>query len=211
MKKYLAEFIGTFALIFCGTGAIVIDNITGGAVGHLGISLTFGLIVTGMIYSVGDISGAHLNPAVTIGFAVSGLFPVKNILPYILVQCLGGICASLALKGLFPSDILLGATMPKNAEMQSFWLEMILTFILMVVIIRVATGSKETGVLAGLAIGGIVALEAAFGGPICGASMNPARSFAPALVSGHLEHIWIYLTAPFVGAGLAVGVHRLLK
>jgi len=211
MKKYLAETIGTFALVFCGTGAIVINDVSGGAVGHLGIALSFGLIVMGMIYATGDISGAHINPAVTIGFALSGSFALKQILPYIISQLAGAILASLLLKFLFPTNILLGATMPSGSQMQSFVLEIVLTFFLMFTIINVANGSKETGTMAGLAIGGIVALEAAFAGPVCGASMNPARSLAPALVSGHFENLWIYLSAPVIGAAIAVYMFKLLK
>lgn len=211
MKKYLAEAIGTFALVFCGTGAIVINEVFAGSVGHLGIALTFGLIVMGMIYAIGDISGAHMNPAVTIGFTLSGTFPVKKVLPYIISQLAGAVLASLFLRALFPTSVLLGATMPAGSPWQSFILEIVLTFFLMFTIINVASGSKETGTMAGLAIGGIVALEAAFAGPVCGASMNPARSFAPALVSGHFENLWIYLSAPVIGAAIAIFLFKLLK
>ncbi len=212
MKKYLAETIGTFALVFCGTGAIVINEVFAGSVGHLGIALTFGLIVMGMIYAVGDISGAHMNPAVTIGFTLSGTFPIKQVFPYIVSQLAGAILASLLLRGLFPTSVLLGATMPAGSPpLQSFILEIVLAFFLMFTIINVASGSKETGTMAGLAIGGIVALEAAFAGPVCGASMNPARSLAPALVSGHFENVWIYLSAPFIGAAIAIFLFKLLK
>ena len=211
MKKYFAEFVGTFALVFCGTCAIVIDQVSGGGVSHLGVSLTFGIIVAGMIYSVGDISGAHLNPAVTLGFSLLGKFPYKDIVPYVVSQIAGAILASVVVHTMFPGNEFLGATIPSGIAMQSFILEIILTFILMFVIIRVATGSKETGIMAGIAIGGIVAMEAAFAGPICGASMNPARSLAPALISGHIEFLWVYLTAPFAGAILAVGVNKVLK
>ena len=204
MRKYLAEIIGTFALVFCGTGAIVIDQHTGGAVTHVGVAITFGLIVTAMIYSVGDISGAHLNPAITLAFWLAKEFPAKEIFPYILSQCIGGLIASASLRLLFPQNVFLGTTLPAGSDMQSFVLETILTFFLMFVILQVAKGSKEQGMFAGLAIGFVVLLEAMFAGPICGASMNPARSLAPAVVSGHLEHLWIYLTAPVLGASLAV-------
>jgi aquaporin Z len=208
MKKYVAEFIGTFALVFCGTGAIVIDQETHGAVTHAGIAITFGLIVMSMIYALGNISGAHLNPAVSLAFTVAGKFPIKQLLPYILSQLTGAFAASLLLKFLFPANSLLGATLPAGSATQSFVLEMLLTFFLMLVIINVATGSKEQGMFAGLAIGSVVLLEAMFAGPICGASMNPARSFAPAIVSGHFESLWVYLIATPIGAIAAVPVWK---
>jgi aquaporin NIP len=204
MKKPLAEFIGTFALVFAGTGAIVINDVGGGSITHVGIALTFGLIVLAMIYTVGDISGAHLNPAVTGAFWLSGRFAGRQVLPYVTAQCLGAITASGTLHFLFPTHASLGATVPAGPDMQSFVLELILTLILMFVILNVSTGAKEKGVTAGIAIGAVIGLEAMFAGPICGASMNPARSLAPTIVSGHLEHLWIYLSAPFLGAGLAV-------
>lgn len=211
MRKYLAEFIGTFALVFCGTGAIIINQESGGAITHVGIAMTFGLIVAAMIYTVGDISGAHLNPAVTIAFWFSKTFPAKEILPYILSQGLGALIASFTLHFLFPNNLMLGSTLPSGSPVQSFVLELILTFILMFVIIHVAKGSKEQGLFAGVAIGGVVLLEAMFAGPICGASMNPIRSIAPALVSGHLEHLWVYVFAPVLGAMLAVITWMFLK
>jgi len=211
MRKYLAEIIGTFALVFCGTGAIIINQESGGVITHVGIAITFGLIVTAMIYTIGDISGAHLNPAVTIAFWIAKEFPIKEILPYIGSQATGAFIASGILRCLFPSNDFLGATLPKGLPMQSFILEIILTFILMFVILRVANGSKEQGMFAGLAIGFVVLLEAMFAGPICGASMNPIRSLAPAIVSGHLEYLWIYLTAPVIGAIIAVYCWSALK
>ncbi len=211
MRKYLAEFLGTFALVFCGTGAIVIDQQTGGTIGHVGIAITFGLIVTAMIYSFGDTSGAHFNPAVTLGFAVAGLFKPRQIIPYLSAQLLGALVASLTLRLLFLENQFLGATLPAGSDLQSFVLEIILTFLLMLVILQTSQGSKETGVLAGMAIGATVLLEALFAGPVCGASMNPFRSLAPALVSGHLEHLWIYLSAPIIGSFVAVGVWKGMK
>jgi aquaporin NIP len=211
MKKYYAEVIGTFALVFCGTGAIIIDQETGGIVSHAGVAFTFGLIVMVMIYALGPISGAHFNPAVTIAFTVARRFPAKQILPYILSQAVGALLASFMMKLLFPNNELLGATLPRGTEMQSFVLETVLTFFLMFVIIHVATGSKEQGMFAGLAIGSTVLLEAMFAGPICGASMNPIRSLSPAVVSGHPEHVWIYLTAPVLGAILAILVWFVLS
>jgi aquaporin Z len=211
MRKYIAEIIGTFALIFCGTGAIIINQQTGGVISHAGVAATWGLIVAAMIYTVGDISGAHLNPAVTIAFWVAKTFPAKEILPYIISQGIGAFLASFTLHYLFPSNDTLGASLPAGTAMQSFVLELILTFLLMFTIIHVAKGSKEQGMFAGIAIGSVVLLEAMFAGPICGASMNPIRSLSPALVSGHLEHLWVYLSAPTLGAVLAVLVWKGLK
>ena len=211
MKKYFAEVIGTFAMVFCGTGAIIINQETDGVISHAGIALTFGMIVAAMIYSLGSISGAHLNPAVTVGFWLAKKFPAREILPYVIAQLAGAFIASIVLKYLFPANDFLGSTLPLNSAMQSWVLEIILMFFLMLVILQVSQGSKEQGMFAGIAIGSVVLLEAMFAGPICGASMNPARSLSPALVSGHTEHIWIYLTAPFIGAGIAVGAWKLLK
>ncbi len=210
MNRYVAELIGTFALVFCGTGAIVINEQTNGAVSHVGIAITFGLIVMAMIYSLGSISGAHLNPAVTVAFTFAGRFKLKQVFPYITSQLAGAFLASITLKYLFPSNETLGATLPAGTEMQSFILEFILTFFLMLVIINVATGSKEQGMFAGLAIGSTVLLEAMFAGPVSGASMNPVRSISPAIVSGHLEHLWIYIVAPIAGASFAIPVFRIL-
>ena len=206
MKKLFAECLGTFALVFAGTGAIVINHASGGAITHAGIALTFGLIVMAMIYTLGDVSGAHMNSAVTVAFATAGRFPWRAVPGYIGAQLLGALAASGLLRVLFPTDATLGATLPAGAESQSFILEVVLTFLLMFVVLSVSTGAKEKGITAAIAIGGVIALEAMFAGPICGASMNPARSLAPALVSGHLEHLWIYLTAPVLGALLAIPV-----
>jgi aquaporin NIP len=204
VKKLLAEFLGTFALVFAGTGAIVINHAAGGVIGHAGIALTFGLIVVAMIYTFGDVSGAHLNPAVTLAFAAARRFPLRDVPGYAAAQSAGAFAASGLLHVLFPGDARLGATLPAGTAGQSWVLEFVLTAILMLTILSVSTGSKEKGITAGIAIGGVIALEAMFAGPICGASMNPARSLAPALVSGHMEHLWIYLTAPVAGALLAV-------
>ncbi len=211
MRKYLAELLGTFALVFCGTGAIIINQEAIGVITHLGIAITFGLIVTAMIYTFGDISGAHFNPAVTIAFWVAKEFPVSQILPYIISQAIGAFLASFTLHFLFPHNIFLGSTLPAGLPMQSFVLEFILTFMLMLVILHVAKGSKEQGLVAGLVIGSVVLLEALFAGPICGASMNPIRSIAPAVVSGHLENLWIYILAPISGALVSVGAWMILK
>lgn len=210
MNKYIAELLGTFALVFCGTGAIVINQQTGGVITHIGIAITFGLIVMAMIYALGDISGAHMNPAVTFAFTIAKRFQLKQVLPYIVSQAAGAILASAMLKFLFPTNPTLGATLPAGTEMQSFILEFILSFFLMLVIINVANGSKEQGMFAGLAIGSTVLLEALFAGPICGASMNPIRSISPAVVSGHTEHLWIYILAPIAGTAFAIPVYHLL-
>jgi aquaporin NIP len=211
MKKYFAEFLGTFALLFCGSGAIIINEQTNGTISHVGVAMTFGLIVMAMIYSLGNISGAHLNPAVTIAFTLAKKFPLKEVIPYTISQMFGALTASFTLKYLFPSSQTLGATLPSGTVAQSFILELILTFILMLVIMNVATGSKEKGLFAGIAIGATVMLEAMFAGPICGASMNPVRSFAPAVASGQLQYFWIYLIAPVLGAALAIPVWQYLK
>ena len=210
MKKYFAELIGTFALVFCGTGAIVINTQTHGQVGHIGIAFTFGLIVMAMIYCFGNISGAHFNPAVTLGFAVVGLFDKKEILPFVAAQLIGAFFATYTLHFLFPGDFLLGTTLPSGTEMQSLILEFILTFILMLVILFTSQGKKEIQHLAGLVIGGVILLEAMFAGPVCGASMNPARSIAPAVVTANLEHLWVYLAGPFSGALVAAFVWKFM-
>ena len=204
MRKLLAECLGTFCLVFAGTGAIVINQASGGAISHVGVALTFGLIVMAMIESLGDVSGAHLNPAVTVGFWVARRFPGRQVLPYAASQLAGALLASGLLRFLFPASATLGATLPAGSAGQSFVLEVVLSGLLMFVILCVSDGANEKGLNAALTIGGVVALEAMFAGPICGASMNPARSLGPALVSGHLEHLWIYLGAPVLGALLAV-------
>lgn len=209
-RKYTAEAIGTFALVFVGTGSMVINDLYGGVVTHVGVSLTWGLIVTAMVYTLGDVSGAHINPAVSLGLFLAKRFEGRLVVPYILSQCLGALAASSALRILFPDHPTLGASLPSGSALQSFSFEFFLTFLLMFVILCATTGSKEKVAFAGVAIGAVIALEALFAGPICGASMNPARSLAPALVSGKLAHLWIYLTAPIAGASLAVVVSHLL-
>ena len=211
MKKYIAELLGTFALVFCGTGAIIIDQQTNGQVGHIGVAITFGLTVTAMIYAFGDKSGAHFNPAVTIAFSLANLFPKKQILAYITSQVIGAFIASMLLNFLFPTNSNLGATIPTGSNLQSFVLESVLTFILMLTILLTSQGSKETGTMAGLAIGGVVLLEAMFAGPICGASMNPVRSLSPAIISGNTSSLWVYLTAPIFGASTSVLIWRFIK
>jgi aquaporin Z len=211
VKKYFAELFGTFSLVFAGTGAIVIDQVSGGGVTHVGVGLTFGLVVMAMIYAVGDVSGAHLNPAVTVGFCAARRLPAAQVAPYIASQCGGALLASGALRFLFPTNATLGGTFPAGAANQSFVLELLLTFILMFVILSVSTGAKERGITAGIAVGGVIAFEALFAGPISGASMNPARSLGPALVSGRVGALWIYLLAPVVGALLGVAACRCVR
>lgn len=205
MKKLLAEFLGTFTLVFAGTGAIVINAASHGAVTHAGIALTFGLVVLAMIHTFGDVSGAHLNPAVTLAFAAARRFPWREVPGYVGAQLVGAVSASLLLFFLFPeNNASLGATLPSGSSMQSFVLELVLTTILMLTILSVSTGAREKGITAGIAIGGVIALGAMFAGPACGASMNPARSLAPAWVAGQFAHLWIYLVAPVLGALIAV-------
>ncbi|MDI9342392.1 MAG: aquaporin [Sediminibacterium sp.] len=210
LRVYLAECLGTFALVFCGTGAIVINQETAGVVSHTGIAITFGLIVSAMIYTFGPVSGAHLNPAVTLALWVARVFPGAKILPYVLGQMAGAFAASGLLHVLFPQNTSLGATLPSGSVMQSFVLEWVLSFMLMLVILRVAVQKQTFEQLAGLIIGGVVLLEALFAGPVCGASMNPVRSLSPAVVSGHTEFLWLYLVAPTMGMLMAVGVWKLM-
>ena len=211
MKNYISEFIGTFAMIFCGTGAMTINEITGGDVTHVGIGITWGLIVMAMIYAFGEISGAHFNPAVSIAFAYAKKFSWKEVPKYIFFQVAVAFAASLLLMWLFPKSELLGATIPTVDVWRAFVLELILTFFLMVVIINVSTGSKEVGMMAGIAIGSVVLLEALFAGPITNASMNPARSLAPNIVSGNIKGLWLYILAPIIGALLAVVSCKFVK
>lgn len=202
--------MGTYIMVFAGTGAIIVNDVYG-SVSHLGIGLTFGLVVMAVIYSIGSISGAHINPAVSIAFWVSKRFSGKEVLPYIVSQFLGAILASLTLSFMFPQHELLGATLPAGSWEQSFVMEFILTFILMFVILLMSEGSKEVGVMTGFAVGMVVAFEAIFAGPVSGASMNPARSLAPALVSGHFTHLWLYILATTLGACSSVFAVRLIK
>jgi len=211
MKKCLAEVFGTFTLVFAGTGAIVINEVSQGKITHVGVALTFGLVVLAMIYTVGEVSGAHLNPAVTLGFWASRRLPGREVPSYLVSQGAGALLASATLRLLFPDNRMLGGTQPAGPVYQSFVLEFLLTAILMFVILNVSTGAKEKGITAGIAVGAVIAFEAMFAGPVCGASMNPARSLAPALVSGQLQHLWIYLVAPAAGAFAAVGACRCVQ
>ena len=210
-KRLFAECLGTFMLVFAGTGAIIINDTHGGVIGHLGIALSFGLVVATIIYTYGDVSGAHVNPAVTIAFAISKRFSWQMVTPYIIAQLLGAVLASFLLLSLFPTHQTLGATQPSGSVLQTFIFEFILTWWLMAVILGVSTGAKEKGFIAGIVIGSVVALEALFAGPVSGASMNPARSFGPAIVSGNLEHLWVYIMATVSGAAFAVISCRWIK
>jgi MIP family channel proteins len=211
-KELLVETIGTFTLVFAGTGAVMVNEISQGAITHLGISFVFGAVVTALIYSIGHLSGAHFNPAVTLAFWTSGFLPKKRVLPYILAQLLGAIIASWLLLISLGKVGNLGATLPLNGNcLQSFVLETVLTFILMFVIFGSGLDRRAHIGFAGLAIGLTVGMEAACMGPITGASMNPARSFAPAFVGGIWQHHWLYWVAPILGAQIAVIVYRLLS
>ncbi len=182
MNRLLAEALGTFCLVFAGTGAIVVNQTTGGTVTHVGVALTFGLVVMAMIYALGGVSGAHLNPAVSVGFVLARRFPARELPQYVLAHVVGASVASALLRVLFLANETLGSTFPAGSEWQSLVLEVVLTFILMLVILSVSSGPKEKGVMAGVAVGGVVGLEAMFAGPIYGASMHLARSPAQAVV-----------------------------
>ena len=210
-RKAAAEAIGTFALVFAGCGAIMVDVVTGGAVTHVGVGLTFGLVIMVMIYATGHICGAHFNPAVTLAFAIAGRFPWREVPIYIVAQLAAATFAAAMLSRVIGPIANLGVTAPAGAASQSLLLEIVLTFILMFVIMAVATDGRAVGQMAGWAIGGTVALEAIFAGPISGASMNPARSLGPAIVTGHLDHIWLYIVGPIVGAALGALVYRFVR
>ncbi len=209
--KAIAEFVGTFALIFVGTGAMIVDVTSHGALTHVGVAITWGLAVMALIYALGDVSGAHFNPAVTLGFSLSGSFPRREIVPYIACQLAGALTASVLLRVIFGNVASLGASLPRGSEGQSFVMEIVLSFLLMFIILSVARGSNEQGLMAGIAVGATIGLEAMFAGPVCDASMNPARSLAPALVSGNLSSVWLYLAGPVLGAAIAVPVWRGMK
>lgn len=213
MKQYISETIGTFALIFCGCGAMTINEITNGSISHVGVAITWGLIVMTMIYAFGEISGAHFNPAVSIAFAFAKEFAWKEVPKYILAQSIGAIFASFMLWFLFPESQFLGETTPAAGfpPYKAAILEFILTFFLMVVVINVSTGSKEIGTMAAIAVGAVILLEAMFAGPITKASMNPIRSIAPAIFTGNFQYLWLYITAPILGAITAVSSCKLVK
>jgi len=211
LKRLIGEFLGTFGLVFCGTGAIVINQESNGAITHLGIAIVFGLIVMAMILSFGHISGAHINPAVSIALCVSKRFSWRHLGPYILAQLGGALLASAVLHYLFPLNELLGATIPRGTDIQSYVLEFILTFLLMIVILT-STQKKDHSLLGpALAIGATVGLEALFAGPICGASMNPARSLSPAIIGGNYQSLWVYILGPVMGALVGSFVFAILN
>jgi aquaporin NIP len=201
MRALVAELIGTFALVFAGAGAIMVDEKTH-ALGHVGVAITFGLVIMVMIYAVGHVSGAHFNPAVSFAFALTRHFSWTKLLGYWVAQAAGALIAAAILRGSLGNRAHIGATLPAGSQGQAFLWEVVLTFFLMFVILSVATDTRAVGEAAAIAIGGTVGLDAMFGGPITGASMNPARSLGPALVSGDLHALWIYLLAPLVGAAI---------
>ena len=205
-----AEFVGTFALVFAGCGAVMVDAKTQ-ALGHVGVAITFGLVIMAMIYAVGHISGAHFNPAVSFAFALGRHFPWPRLLGYSVAQVLGAICAALILRGSLGDVANVGATLPSGSQAQSFLWELLLSFFLMFVIMAVATDTRAVGEAAAIAIGGTVALDAMFGGPISGASMNPARSLGPALVSGDLHALWLYLLAPVLGTTIGALTYQFVR
>jgi aquaporin NIP len=209
LQKVGAEMIGTFALVFAGCGAMMVDA-TGAGIGHTGVCLTFGLVVTAMIYATGHVSGAHFNPAVTLAFASVGSFPWRQVPAYISGQCAAALVAAWLLSVVLGPVGLVGATVPAGTIAQSLVLEVVLTFFLMFVITAVATDARVVGGVAGAAIGATVTLCALMGGPISGASMNPARSLGPALISGATESLWLYGVGPIVGALLGAWAYRLV-
>ena len=211
MRCLVAEFAGTFLLVFAGPGAVVINEVSGGGVGSLGIGLSFGLAVMAAIYAVGHISGAHINPAVTVAFALSRHFPWRLVPAYIAAQLLGACAASATHLILFGDVANLGATTPSGSPWQALGLEVVLTLFLMFVIAAVATDVRAVGQAAAIAIGGYVALAATFAGPIAGASMNPARSFGPALLGGTWNSHWVYWAGPLLGAALGALLYRYVR
>jgi MIP family channel proteins len=205
-----AELIGTFALVFAGCGAIMVDANTH-ALGHVGVAISFGLVIMAMIYAVGHVSGAHFNPAVTFAFALSRHFPWPRVVGYWTAQLAGALAAAAILRASLGNVAHVGATLPSASQGQSFLWELVLTFFLMFVIVAVATDTRAVGEAAAIAVGGTVGLDAMFGGPISGASMNPARSAGPAIVSGDLHALWLYVVAPLAGAALGALTYQLVR
>jgi MIP family channel proteins len=209
-RQLAAEVVGTFALVFAGCGAVMVDAKTG-ALGHVGVSFAFGLVIMVMVYAVGHVSGAHFNAAVTFAFALGRHFPWPKAVAYWGAQLAGGIAAAALLRGSLGNVADTGATLPSGSQGQSFLWELVLTFFLMFVIMAVATDTRAVGEAAAIAIGGTVGLDALVGGPISGASMNPVRSIAPALVSGNLHALWLYVVAPVAGASLGALAYRAVR
>ena len=201
LRAAVAEAIGTFALVFAGAGAVMVDEKTH-ALGHVGVAITFGLVIMAMIYAVGHVSGAHFNAAVTFAFALTRHFPWSKAIVYWGAQFVGAVTAALLLRASLGSIAHVGATLPSGSQAQSFLFEFLMTAFLMFVILAVATDTRAVGEAAAIAIGGTIGLDAMFGGPISGASMNPMRSLGPALVSGDLHALWLYIVAPIVGAAV---------
>ena len=210
MRALAAESIGTFALVFAGAGAIMVDDKTH-QLGHVGVAIAFGLVIMVMIYAVGHISGAHFNPAVSFAFALTRHFSWTRLLSYWAAQVLGALIAAAILRGSLGNRAHVGATLPAGSQGQAFLWEAVLTFFLMLVIMSVATDARAVGEAAAIAIGGTVGLDAMFGGPVTGASMNPARSLGPALVSGDLHALWLYIAAPLLGAAVGGLVYQFLR
>jgi aquaporin NIP len=211
-RRAAAEALGAFALVFAGCGAIVTDSVHGGVLGAVGVSLVFGLVIMAMVYATGHLSGAHLNPAVTLAFALTRHFPRREALAYVGAQLLGALAAAALLLAVWPSQpAALGATLPSVGIGSALVYETVLTAFLMFVIMAVATDTRAVGAAAAIAIGGTVGLDALFGGPITGASMNPARSIGPALVSGELHDLWIYVAAPIAGAAVGALAYQLVR
>lgn len=209
-KRVGAELIGTYSLVTAGCGAIMVNAQTE-AIGHVGIALTFGLVIMVMIAATGHISGAHFNPSVTVAFAITRHFPWREVPGYLGGQLFGGVLGALTLRLLLGNTANLGATVPSGTVLQAFGMELLLTAALMFVIIAVATDTKAAGTIAAIAIGGTVALDALWGGPISGASMNPARSFGPALLSGVWRGHWLYWLAPLIGASLGGALYQQIR
>ena len=212
LRRATAEAFGAFALVFAGCGAIVANAERGGALGAVGVSLVFGLVIMAMVYATGHLSGAHLNPAVTLAFTLTRHFPGREALAYVAAQLLGALAAASLLLAVWPSEpAALGATLPTVGAGSALVYEAVLTAFLMFVIMAVATDTRAVGAGAAIAIGGTVGLDALFGGPITGASMNPARSLGPALLSGELHDLWIYIAAPIAGAALGALAYQLVR
>jgi aquaporin NIP len=209
-RALVAELIGTFALVFAGAGAVMVDAKTH-ALGHVGVAFTFGLVIMAMIYAVGHISGAHFNAAVTFAFAVSRHFPWPRAFAYWCAQFLGALIAATLLRGSLGSIAHVGATLPSGSQGQAFLWELVLSFFLMFVITAVATDTRAVGEAAAIAIGGTIGLDAMFGGPISGASMNPMRSLGPALVSGDVHALWLYILAPIAGTSLGALAYQFVR